>query len=88
MIKAELSMSEPIASETQELAVFSTTDIPMVYKAIKGKHHSLYIPLWLTFGLLIQKRGVEDNAISNKPTKVGLILSPKYYVNFYYPYKQ
>ena len=88
MIKAELSMSEPIASETQELAVFSTIEIPIDYKAINGKVHSLYIPIWFKFGLLIQTRGVEDNAISARPTKVGLIRSPKYYVNLCYPYRQ
>ena len=81
-------MSEPIVSETQELAVLSTIEIPIVYKATKGKVHSLYIPTLLIYGLLSQYIGVEANAIIDKPTKVGLILSPKYYVNFYYPYKQ
>lgn len=50
MTKAELSMSEPIASETQELAVFSTIEIPIDYKANNGKVQSLYIPSW--FGKL------------------------------------
>jgi len=31
---------------------------------------------------------VELSAIIDKATKVGLILSPKYYVIRYYPYKQ
>ena len=81
-------MSEPTTSEMQDVAVFSTIDKPTPYNANNGYTKSRGSPASSTVGFLIQSRGVEEHAINASATKVGLILSPKYYVIRCYPYKQ